>query len=221
MMRPRVTVAYAQTLDGCVAAADGTSRWISGPQSLVRTHQLRAAHHAILVGIGTVLADDPQLTVRLCVGQSPIRVVLDSHLRMPLTAQIVATASQTPTWALHASGVVPSTRAALMAAGVRCLQVPEQPGGGLDLGAALAVLVNAGVMSLMVEGGQRVLTAVMRERLVDRVALTIAPKWVGSGTPALLDIGVATMAQALTLRTSHFSQCGDDIWLEGECGDAQ
>ena len=221
MMRPRVTVAYAQTLDGCVAAADGTSRWISGPQSLVRTHQLRAAHDAILVGIGTVLADDPQLTVRLCVGQSPIRVVIDSQLRLPVAAQLVATAAQTPTWVMHAATASTAARAALAAAGVQCWAVPTHPSGALDMAAALAVLAGAGVQTVMVEGGQRILTTVMRERLVDRVALTIAPKWVGSGTPALLDIGVATMAQALTLRTSHFSQCGDDIWLEGECGDAQ
>lgn len=216
MMRPRVTVAYAQTLDGCVAAADGSSRWISGPQSLMRTHQLRAAHDAILVGIGTVLCDDPLLTVRLCAGTNPIRVVLDSQLRLPVTAQLVATAPQTPTWVMHAPTAPEAARVALQAAGVQCWQVPLQSRGGIDIAAALAVLAGAGVQTLMVEGGQRVLTAIMRAHLVDRVALTIAPKWVGAGTPALGDIGVTTMAQAQTLRQCRFSMCGDDMWLEGE-----
>jgi len=219
MMRPRVTVAYAQTLDGCVAAADGSSRWISGPQSLMRTHQLRAAHDAILVGIGTVLCDDPLLTVRLCAGTNPIRVVLDSQLRLPVTAELVATAPHTPTWVIHAPTAPMAAQTALQAAGVRCWQVPVQSLRSIDMAAALAVLAGAGVQTLMVEGGQRVLTAIMRARLVDRVALTIAPKWVGSGTSALGDIGVTTMAQALSLRNCRFSTCGDDMWLEGECAD--
>ena len=214
-MIPAVTLAYAQTLDGQMTAADGTSRWISNEASLVRTHQLRAAHDAIMVGIGTVLADDPQLTVRLCDGTSPIRIIVDSQLRTPLTAQVVHSAPLPPTWLLHAPAADTARRAALMAAGVQCRAVPVAADGGLAMREALAGLAQAGVHSVMVEGGQRLMTSLLRAQCVARMVVTIAPKVVGQGRTRLGDIGVATMAVAYTLLSTHIDVCDGDIWIDG------
>lgn len=214
-MIPAVTLAYAQTLDGQMTAADGTSRWISNPASLVRTHQLRAAHAAIMVGIGTVLVDDPQLTVRLCDGTSPIRIVVDSQLRTPLTAQLVQSAPQPPTWLLHAAAADAARREALLAAGVQCMAVPVAADGGLDMQGALAILAQAGVHSVMVEGGQRLMTSLLRARCVTRMVVTIAPKLVGQGRTRLGDIGVATMTEAYTLQQTQIDVCDGDIWIDG------
>ncbi len=214
-MIPAVTLAYAQTLDGQMTAADGTSRWISNAASLVRTHQLRAAHDAIMVGIGTVLIDDPQLTVRLCAGTNPIRIIIDSQLRIPLTAQVVCSAAQWPTWLLHAPEADRARRAALIDAGVQCMVVPVAAGGGLDVQSALMMLAQAGVQSVMVEGGHRLMTSLLHSQCVTRMVVTIAPKLVGQGRTRLGDIGVATMADAYTLQSTQIDVCDGDIWIDG------
>jgi riboflavin-specific deaminase-like protein len=214
-MIPAVTLAYAQTLDGQMTAADGTSRWISNAASLVRTHQLRAAHDAIMVGIGTVLIDDPQLTVRLCAGTNPIRIIIDSQLRTPLTAQVVCSSAQWPTWLLHAPEADRARRAALIDAGVQCMAVPVAAGGGLDVQSALMMLAQAGVQSVMVEGGHRLMTSLLRAQCVTRMVVTIAPKLVGQGRTRLGDIGVATMADAYTLQSTQIDVCDGDIWIDG------
>jgi 3,4-dihydroxy 2-butanone 4-phosphate synthase/GTP cyclohydrolase II len=167
--RPLVTLSYAQGLDGSIAARRGQPSTISGAESQRVTHQLRVAHDAILVGIGTILSDDPQLNVRLVEGPSPRPVILDGSLRTPPDSK--ALAGQPIIFCNADAGE--QAQAALEAAGA---QVERQPQSGrIDLDAMLARLFALGVRSLMVEGGGEVIESVVAEGLADRAMLTIAP----------------------------------------------
>ncbi len=189
--RPLVTLSYAQSLDGCISARRGAPTSISGPAAMKLTHQLRAAHDAILVGIGTALADDPQLSVRLVEGKNPQPVVLDSHLRLPEVARLLQGDPQpwiaTAQTSLHQPDEPPSHQpkaAALQAQGAQLLPTPVDDRGGLSLKALLQTLAGRGITSLMVEGGARVITSFLLQNLVDQVVLTIAPILLG-GLPAV------------------------------------
>ena len=179
--RPHITLAYAQSLDGSLAAHPGEPLALSGPESLRLTHQLRAQHDAILVGIGTVLADDPRLNVRLVEGPDPQPVILDSHLRFPLDARLLGN-SRKP-WIVSVKPPPPQAsedRAKVLeSTGVEVLKMPADPRGRVDLPAMLNALASRGINSLMVEGGAQVITAFLNARLVDELVLTLAPVFVG------------------------------------------
>jgi 5-amino-6-(5-phosphoribosylamino)uracil reductase/diaminohydroxyphosphoribosylaminopyrimidine deaminase/5-amino-6-(5-phosphoribosylamino)uracil reductase len=215
-MRPQVTLAYAQTLDGYIAASDGSSRWISGQASLMRTHMLRANHDAIMVGVGTVVADNPRLNVRLVQGRDPIRVIIDGHLSIPDESAVLRPEAASGTWLICGPDADVMRRSALSQRGAVVLPVGADPFmGGVHLTQALSVLYQRGIRSIMLEGGSRLITSMIRTRLVDRVAITIAPKLLGSGIAPIGSIGISTMADALTLTNVQTHRLDDDIWLEG------
>ncbi|MFH1382937.1 MAG: RibD family protein [Chloroflexota bacterium] len=176
--RPLVTLSYAQSLDGSIAACRGSRLPLSGSESLVLTHRLRAAHSAVLVGIGTVLADNPRLNVRLVDGKDPQPIILDSRLRFPLDAELIRSESLPP-WIITTPQADEAKQHVLEAAGARVLRMPAEANGWVNLGALLKALAASGINSLMVEGGARVITSFLRRRLVDRLLLTIAPKILG------------------------------------------
>jgi 3,4-dihydroxy 2-butanone 4-phosphate synthase/GTP cyclohydrolase II len=211
--RPYVVLKYAQTLDGRIATADGDAKWISGPGERRLSHALRAACDAVMVGAGTVVADDPQLTVRMVPGASPIRVVLDSTLRLPTDAQVLAPDAGTVILASERSD--PARRAALQERAVTVAVVRGGP-DGIDLADGLAGLRRFGIRSLLVEGGARVITSMLRERLADRVVVAIAPLLLGAGTEAVGDLGTKMVADGLRLvhRTVH--QVGPDLVIAGD-----
>ena len=185
--RPFVTLSYAQSLDGSIAARRGATTPISGPEALRLTHQLRAHHDAILVGVGTVLADDPQLTVRLVRGPNPQPVIVDSRLRLPPTARLLGDGRP---WIATTDAADRRQQAALEAAGARVVRLPADDTGRVSLPALFAYLHRQHVHSLMVEGGARVIGRVLAERLADRLVLTIAPLLLGGlnavgGAPSL------------------------------------
>ena len=206
--RPFVTLSYAQSLDGCIAVEPGRPFALSGPESLQLTHQLRAAHEAILVGIGTVLADDPQLGVRLVAGPDPQPVIVDSHLRFPLPARLL---QKIPTpWIATIQPDSPR-RVQLTAQGAKVLGVPASPKGRVSLKALLNQLGARGINTLMVEGGAGIITSFLAERLVDRLILTIAPVYIGGyrATDAL--------PQPFPyLRHTHYVQLGHDLIVTGD-----
>lgn len=175
--RPLVTLSYAQSLDGCLALRRGQPLLLSGPQSQALTHRLRAAHAAILVGIGTVLSDDPQLNVRLAEGPDPQPVILDSHLRIPQGARLLA-AGRHP-WIATLESSSRERRAELEAAGAKLWVLPPDHHGRIALPALLECLGREGVNSLMVEGGVHVLSAFLAGRLADWAVLTLAPLFIG------------------------------------------
>lgn len=216
MIQPRVTLSFAQTLDGRVAAVDGSSQWISGPETLRFCHRLRAAHDAIMVGIGTVLRDDPRLTVRLVEGRDPLRVIVDSTLRIPLSAAVLRDGAARGT-VLACTAAAPAERRAVLAElGATILTLPAGPEGKVDLAALLAALGKRGIASVMVEGGARLLTSLLRARLADAVAITIAPLVLGAGPAAIGDLGIATLAQAIRLGNATWTTYGADVVVEGD-----
>jgi 3,4-dihydroxy 2-butanone 4-phosphate synthase/GTP cyclohydrolase II len=212
--RPYVVLKYAQSLDGRIATGGGDSKWISGPQERRVAHALRAACDAVLVGAGTVLADDPLLTVRMVPGASPIRVVLDSGLRVPPDAQVFG--PEAATIVLAATGSDPDRREALRQRGVKVEVVPEAPGGGVDLAAGLERLLALGIRCLLVEGGSRVLTSALRARLADRLVVAVAPVLLGAGTDAVGDLGAGLVSDGLRLVGRSVHQVGPDLLVAGD-----
>ena len=211
---PSVTLHYAQTLDGRIATRTGHARWISCEESLHLQHELRASHDAVLVGVGTAVADDPRLTVRLVEGRSPLRVVVDSTLRIPLDRAVLT--DRTAPTVIATTERAPADRVrAVEALGVDVLTIGQDATGRVDLAALLRRLRSRGVRSVMVEGGGTVITSLLRDRLVDRMVVCIAPKLIGEGVDAVNDLNILTMAQALTLTDTRFDRLGDDLIFEG------
>lgn len=216
--RSTVTVSYAQTVDGRIAAPNGSSRWISTPESLRFAHELRAGHDAVMVGVGTVVKDDPRLTVRLVPGADPRRIVVDSTLRTPDSAAVLAGGAARGT-VLAVNGRAPMDRCReAEALGAVVLRLPSTPEGGVDLAALVSRLPELGVRSVMVEGGASIITALLCEKLVDRLAVCIAPKILGSGVEAVGDLGICDLADSITLEDAAFSTIGGDVILDGRVG---
>ena len=204
--RPLVTLKLATSLDGRIATRTGASRWITGEEARQRAHHLRARHDAIMVGSGTALADDPELTCRLpgLEPRRPVRIVLDGRLRLPPSSRLARTAREAPTWVITRAEADARRRAALERCGVEVLSPPAAAGDHIDLGAALAALAARGLTRVLVEGGSALAAALLRARLVDRLVWFHAPLLIGGdGLPALGALGVEALADCLTLARSH------------------
>jgi 3,4-dihydroxy 2-butanone 4-phosphate synthase/GTP cyclohydrolase II len=213
--RPLVTVHYAQTIDGRIASRTGDARWVSGERSLRLAHELRATNAAIMVGIGTVLADDPRLTTRLVDGPSPVRVVVDSTLRLPLDAKVLADRTA-PTIVATNATASREREDAIRARGARVMRVGATADGSVDLAAVLAELRREGIESLLIEGGRGLITSALRGRLVDRLTVCIAPKVIGEGIDAVGDLSIDRLRDAVTFARSRFIACGEDVLFYGE-----
>jgi diaminohydroxyphosphoribosylaminopyrimidine deaminase / 5-amino-6-(5-phosphoribosylamino)uracil reductase len=212
--RPLVTLKLATSLDGRIAIASGESQWITGPPARERAHALRGAHDAIMVGTGTVLADDPQLTCRLpgLAHRSPVRVVIDRHLRIQASMQLAASAKDVPTWILTLPSADPSRRQELLDNGVTVIDIEADADGTISLASALAALGERGITRLLVEGGGRLAAALARARLVDRIAWVHAPLLIGNdGVPAIAGLGLEALADAPCLERLSTEIVGDDV----------
>ena len=207
--RPFVTWKYAATLDGRTAAADGTSRWITGEDARRDVHRLRALSDAVVVGVGTVLADDTVLTVRDWPAvRQPLRVVVDGQGRTPLSARILDDAA--PTVVVVGTDADPERVKLLRSTAAEVVELPRRE-GRIDLRALLVTLYERQVLQILVEGGANLAGSFVRERLVDRVVGYHAPALLGAGPPVLSDAGVTTLAAALRLRLEDVRQLGTDV----------
>ena len=211
--RPYVVLKFAQTLDGRIASRTGDSKWISGVEERRISHSLRAASDAVLIGVGTVLTDDPQLTVRLVPGASPLRVILDSTLRIPTDARILE--GDAGTMVISTSDARAQSRSLLQSRGVAVHSVNAHP-AGVDASEALRLLRAHGVRSVLVEGGARVLTSFLKGGLADRLIVGIAPTILGAGTNAVGDLDIASVTDGLRIAGPSVYRAGDDLLLAGD-----
>jgi diaminohydroxyphosphoribosylaminopyrimidine deaminase/5-amino-6-(5-phosphoribosylamino)uracil reductase len=221
--RPYVIMKAGMTLDGKVATAKGESRWITGPRARHDAHRLRSHVDAVVIGVGTILQDDPSLTARLSdrplklSPKQPLRVVLDSRLRTPLGATICDAQDRAKTL-LATTGRAPQSRRRLFEqAGVGVLSLSTKK-GHVSLPALMTALGKRGIISVLIEGGSTVNAAALREKLVNRVVLYIAPTLMG-GQDAKAVIGDRSpklLAQALALRHVTVRRIGKDLVVEGD-----
>lgn len=217
---PLVTLKLATTLDGRIATQSGESKWITGPAARREAHALRARHDAVLVGSGTVLADDPDLTCRLvgATPRQPLRVVADARLRTPPGARLIATARDAPTVLVTVPGHKPAALAPYQAAGAEVVTVPRGP-EGLGMRGLLAALAQRGVTRLLAEGGAGIAAALLREGLADRLAWFHAPAVMGGdGMPAAYPLPVETLAAMPRFRRVASRPLGPDWLTEFERG---
>lgn len=213
---PFVVMKYAMTLDGRIAAFTGDSKWITSETARNHAHETRKRLSAIMVGIGTVLADDPMLNCRIESGVDPLRLVCDSHLRTPLGSQLVRTAKDIPTWIFCADADV-KRKTALEDAGVTVIPMPDETGTHVDLAAAMQYLGQQQVDSVLLEGGGTLNGEALRLGLVHRVQAYIAPKLIGGSAAhgPVGGAGIARMADALQLDDVTITRLGEDILIEG------
>jgi riboflavin-specific deaminase-like protein len=207
--RPFVTLSYAQSWDGSITLRSGASMALSGEQSALLTHQLRSLHDGIMVGIGTVLSDDPRLNVRLCAGRDPQPVVLDAQLRMPPQAKLCHLPDKR-CWLITSSD---STVADSMQLDI--IRLAGDSDGRVCLHQALAALKQRGINSLMVEGGAGVISSFLRQKLVDAIVLTVAPRLVG-GYKAVTNLGVETLAELPEISPMFTEKLGKDLIMWGD-----
>ena len=216
--RPHVTLKCAMTLDGKTAAFDRSSRWITGEEARGEAHRLRSEADAIAVGIGTALADDPALTVRLgrLWPREPWRVVVDSHARLPVTAQVIRAGA--PARALVAvTGQAPPDRVAALEARGATVLACKGEGGRVDLADLCSRLLGLDVLGLLVEGGGEIAAAFLEAHLVDRVAFFVAPLLIGGrSAPTPVEGAGRTVGAAVRLRSVRVRAVGEDWLIEGE-----
>jgi 3,4-dihydroxy 2-butanone 4-phosphate synthase/GTP cyclohydrolase II len=208
--RPNVVLKYAQTIDGRIATQTGDARWISGEPERRVAHAMRAGCDAVLVGARTMLQDDPQLTVRMVPGASPLRVVLDSTLRTPLTAKVLS--DDAATLIVCRPDADPARRRELASASVMVREVAGGPEGLLIMD-VLRLLRSLGVTSLLVEGGGRVITSMLRSGAVDRVVVSMSPTIVGAGVDAVGPLGISRVSEGIRLVNRSVYLAGNDVLL--------
>jgi diaminohydroxyphosphoribosylaminopyrimidine deaminase/5-amino-6-(5-phosphoribosylamino)uracil reductase len=219
---PFITVKFAQSLDGRIATSSGDSQWISGEEARRFAHQLRSEVDAVMVGIGTVLADDPLLTVRLVRGSDPLRIVVDSRLRTPLQARMLLDGGAEQTLIATTELADRKRIEELRGLGAEVLVLPAAfgPGaaagnGNVNLVELISELGRRGVASVLVEGGAGLITSLLAVRRVDRVIAAIAPKIIGRGIDSVGDLGVTKLDQAINLTRVRTRQLGNDLIVEG------
>lgn len=218
---PHVALKLGLSLDGRIATRSGASKWVTGPEARAKVQELRSRCDAVAVGIGTALADDPRLTVRDLAlapqGRSPIRLVFDSRLRLPLHSRLVQTAREVPTWVLTGTESPEAAETALVDAGCVVVRIPNSAEGRVEVGAALRVLASQGIVSILVEGGAELAGSLLASRLADELHCFIAPILLGPrGRPGAVDwAGPETPSEAPRIVEPRWELCGRDAYVSG------
>jgi diaminohydroxyphosphoribosylaminopyrimidine deaminase/5-amino-6-(5-phosphoribosylamino)uracil reductase len=212
--RPMLTLKAATTLDGRIATGAGESKWITGETARRWAHAMRARHDAVMVGIGTVLADDPELTCRLpgLPARPTVRVVLDSTLRLPLDGRLARGAGAAPVWVVACEGAPEARRTALAERGVEVIEIVPGEDGRPDPAAALTALGARGLTRILAEGGGTLAASLLAADLVDRLAWFRAARLIGGdGVPMPAAFGVRRLADAPSFVREEYLRAGDDV----------
>lgn len=210
--RPFVSLKAALTLDGRMNLSNGSSKWITGLEARTEAHRMRAENDAVIVGVGTVLADDPELTVRHVEGVSPVRVILDSKLRTPVSAKIIGNDGKCL--------IVTTQQAdskiadALTSKGAEILTVQSE-NGRVNLKALMKQLASRGILTVMSEGGAKVLSAFLSENLADYVKFFVSPRIFGEGQSLSLNMNFSDVTEAFKLESTEIKKLGDDVMIGG------
>jgi diaminohydroxyphosphoribosylaminopyrimidine deaminase/5-amino-6-(5-phosphoribosylamino)uracil reductase len=214
---PYVSIKLALSLDGRIATRSGASKWVTGPDARAKVHLLRSRSDAVAVGIGTAVADDPRLTVRDIPGESPLRVVFDTNLRLSAESRLASTAREIPTLVLCGPDASEEGEAKLQELGVECVRLPLSTQGRLDVILALRMLAQRGVVSLLVEGGAELAGSFLAGRLADEMHAFIAPILLGPrGRPGAVDwAGPDTPQQAPRIASPAWELVGEDAYVHG------
>ncbi len=211
--RPLFTLKLATSLDGKIATRTRHSRWITGPLARDHAHRLRAEHDAVLIGSETAIIDDPDLTCRLAglEERSPIRIVLDSRLRLSPKSKLAQTAKQVPVWIVTITGHDKTVRSNLEKKGIEIIELKPQNNSRPDLKNVAQILASRGLTRILVEGGSGVAGALFQANLVDDIVWFRAPKLIGAdGVSAFSSLGIETMKQAPEFKLDHTFMAGSD-----------
>lgn len=209
---PWTTLKIGASMDGKIALSDGSSKWITGPEARKRVHMMRAENDALITGVGTILADDPELTVREAEGKNPLRAVLDRHLRTPSNAKILNTEPEKVIF--YTSDDAPNDkRETLKKSGASVVNIETDARGELEF--VLSDLCARGVNYLMCEAGAAVVSSFLSSGLTDSVALFLAPKLMGCGKSFTDGVKIESMDDCIKLKDLKYTRCGDDILVEG------
>jgi diaminohydroxyphosphoribosylaminopyrimidine deaminase / 5-amino-6-(5-phosphoribosylamino)uracil reductase len=213
---PYVTLKAAQTIDGKIADKAGESSWISSVPSRKYVHSLRAVYDAVLVGAGTVLKDDPKLTVRLAEGRNPKRVILDPGLDLKLSHKLFTKNSDKNLIVVASKKSIAKKRRVnkLISLGITLLFVKDQKDDRINLKNALRELHKLGIASVLVEGGSQVFTSFIKENLFDDIITFISPKILGCGIPVVNNLGIKQLQKSLKLKINNVEKIGDDVLVE-------
>ncbi len=212
---PYVTVKYAQTLDGRIATKTGDSQWISSEASRKYVHFLRSTNDGIMVGAGTVIADNPQLTVRHVKGMNPLRIIVDSKLRIPINSSVLTDGNPHQTIIATTSNTPARKITAIKKLGVEVLVVRKERNGKVSFSSLLKELGKREIMSVLVEGGSGMITALLKVNLVDKMIIPISPRILGKGLEAIGDLNINKIKDAIKFSSFKTMKKGDDLIFEG------
>jgi diaminohydroxyphosphoribosylaminopyrimidine deaminase/5-amino-6-(5-phosphoribosylamino)uracil reductase len=210
-----VTIKYAQTLDGRIATATGQSQWISSEASRKYVHKLRAEHDAVLVGIGTVINDDPELTVRLVRGRNPLRIVVDSALKIPEQSRVLQNISKAKTLIATTKNSSDQKFQSIAVSDVEIITVDADDQGNVDLKKLLKLLASRKISSVLIEGGAQIITSILKDNLANRMVIIIAPKILGKGIEAVGDLNITSLNSAKSLSIKKVIRSSNDIIIDG------
>lgn len=212
---PFVTVKIAQSLDGRIATATGHSQWITSDEARVEAHRIRSENDAVVVGVGTVLADNPQLTVRHVPGRNPYRIVLDSRLKIPLDRCLLTDENANKTIIATVSEDEQKI-ARIKATGAHVWQFEKSENGNIRISDLMQKVATARMSAVMVEGGAKVLTSFFRERMVDHLVAAVAPKIIGTGIETIGDLGIRSVDDSIQLIDLSVEKLGPDVVIRAD-----
>jgi len=211
MKKPYITIKFAETLDGKIAALDGSSKWISSSLTRKFSHKLRRENDAIMVGAKTIIKDNPSLTTRFVRGKNPIRIVVDGKLNISPTSDIVKYAKKIKTIIITTPKNSKRKIAAFRKKGVKFIFLKASKTGAIDLKVIIRILYKKGIKKLLVEGGAALIALFLKSSLADKIIVIIAPKILGRGTESVGELGIKSIKHVLKLRFKSVKVIGDDI----------